>query len=40
MTRVEPDGPKKVIEAVKTLGYDPGETVISDVPVSDDTLRA
>jgi hypothetical protein len=32
------DDPGRVIEAVKALGYDPGETVISYVPPVDETL--
>ena len=32
------DDPTQVIEAVKALGYDPGETVISYVPPVDETL--
>ncbi len=34
------DDPGQVIEAVKALGYDPGETVISYVPSTDETLLA
>jgi len=32
--------PARVIDAVKALGYDPGETVISFYPPDDETLLA
>jgi hypothetical protein len=34
------DDPEKVIDALKGLGFDPGNTVISYVPPNDETLLA